>query len=700
MKRLKKGFLLLSLFCVFLPSVKAEEAPVETVGSRWKFAGWYGGGCFPDVEFDSRIKSRVYLTSDVAGIWRSDDLGENWYSIDHGLGHLMVSDLAIAPSDSDVLYAATKGGLFVSKDAGKNWKAAAKVNKDMTFYRPASYRAIAISPSDAGHVTVGTLTGAVFHSENYGESWETYGGKEKPFENTKPIHAVVLDEKNSFLYAASAKGVTRFSLARGIWEMIRKTDAPVYDALMPRGLPLRLLTASENTFQISVDDGDQWQSSAAVSKGTVRRLDYFRDVKNEKGLSLVAAVWEQGWSGGVVLSHDEGKTWQSADKGLEPDLAGDPTRAWSRSGGRTASIKINPFDRKILFRTDWWGAWRSDDGGTTWKEKIKGAPNVVGTDLAIGDKGLVWAASMDNGLLKSRNGGESYEAIFPAFGYKKNVNGHVWRVLLPSSDGLTVMATTSPWEEQTNQVIISHDGGKSFEISRKGLPSGRPRENTMWGQGYPRALAIDPTDPLNVYLGIDGDDGGGLFISKDGGQSWKPSKGQPDSKRVYNGLVVDPKNPQRLFWGACAKGGGVYLSEDGGGHWKRVLSSLPWVFDMAASADGTIYAGGDSNGPALYASRDGGKKWKKVFHHEGKGTVEAIAPNPKNPDTVAFSTVQWGGVSGGRIFLSRSHGESAQDITDDLPEGTGAGAMSFDPEGKNLYMTRYAGSVYKAAVSK
>ena len=39
-------------------------------GASWEFAGWYGGGCYPNLVLDPHTKGRVYLASDVAGIFR------------------------------------------------------------------------------------------------------------------------------------------------------------------------------------------------------------------------------------------------------------------------------------------------------------------------------------------------------------------------------------------------------------------------------------------------------------------------------------------------------------------------------------------------------------------------------------------------------------------------------------------------------
>jgi photosystem II stability/assembly factor-like uncharacterized protein len=364
-----------------------------------------------------------------------------------------------------------------------------------------------------------------------------------------------------------------------------------------------------------------------------------------------------------------------------------------QGGGRTLSLKIVRDDPLILMRTDWWGVWRSDDGGLTWKEQIKGAANSSGSDIAITAAGTIYAATMDNGLLSSNDGGATYKPLFPSRGYDKAKNGHVWRLAVTGKDNATVIATSSPWAESVNQVIISRDGGNTFALAREGLPEKRPVVHTLWGQGYPRAFAVDPYEPSRVYLGIDGDDGGGLFISDDGGSSWRRSKAQPPCVRIYNALAVDPTETTRIIWGACGQMGGVYLSRDAGGDWEHVLSETGCIFDAAIAKDGVMYAGGDQQGPVLYASHDNGTHWKLLKRFPGVGTCEAITPDPSHPQRVALSTVAWSGRSGGRIYIT-DDGEYWRDITGDLPEGSGAAAMAFGPGGW-LYIMRYAGSVYR-----
>ena len=73
-----------------------------------------------------------------------------------------------------------------------------------------------------------------------------------------------------------------------------------------------------------------------------------------------------------------------------------------------------------------------------------------------------------------------------------------------------------------NSVVISNDGGTTFQVKNEGLPNYVPRLDTLWGQGYARAMTVDPKNPQVLYLGIDGSpedgtSGGNIFKSDNGG---------------------------------------------------------------------------------------------------------------------------------------------------------------------------------------
>jgi photosystem II stability/assembly factor-like uncharacterized protein len=67
-----------------------------------------------------------------AGVWKSADGGHAWQAVNQGLATLNIRALAMAPTDARTLYVGTNGsGLYRSTDAGATWtpvplKAAAK----------------------------------------------------------------------------------------------------------------------------------------------------------------------------------------------------------------------------------------------------------------------------------------------------------------------------------------------------------------------------------------------------------------------------------------------------------------------------------------------------------------------------------------------------------------------------------------------
>lgn len=670
------------LFLLILLSGKIVS-PGYVQDFHWEFSGWEGGGCFPNIEPDPNTMGRIYLTSDVSGLWRSDDRGNHWHFANKGLKNLNVAAIAISPFDSNVLYAATAGGVYMSRDAGNSWSVISNPNRKITFQRPQSYRPIAVSPQNPLKLCIASMQGEVFCSQDGGKIWLAL-----EMDRQKSLSAVIFDQSGEKLYAGGSSGLQIYDFTSKSLSKINTDLKDLTDLVMSNEEPARLYAAAGGEMWISADLGASWRKSSENHKGKIFRLA----ITTSEGKKVFAAV-NDGWNGSIVFSDDEGKSWKNAVKSLHPDKSGNPTRNWAALSGKLTALKFDPFEKNIVYRSDWWGIFRSDDGGKTWDEKIRGAPNTVISDIAFLNDSLL-VGSMDNGLLKSEDAGKNFRALFPSDHYDTDRAGHVWRVINPK--GANIIATSSPWNKAVNQVIVSDDGGVNFKISREGLPDKRPSKNTMWGQGYPRALAFDPSNPDRIYLGIDGDDGGGLFISDDGGLSWKRSESQPGSLRIFRALAVDPTDPKRIFWGACGNGGGIYVSEDEGQTWRQSFKEISWIFDIKISPDGIIYAAGDYSGnSAIYISKDHGKTWQRSRKAVFKGAASTLAIDPQDPQKVAFSTTFWNQTAPAKVYLSTDGGMNWQEASGDLPDNTGASVMAFSPDGQFLYVGLYAGSVYR-----
>ncbi len=690
--KMKKIKISIATIAVLSFTLIYQQAPVGALSQslNWQYAGWSGGGAFPAIVPDPNVAGRTFLISDVAGMWRSEDSGNQWTFKTQGLVNLMTASLAIAPSNSSIVYAGSDAGIHKSTDGGNSWTfLAAPYN--LAVYRPDNYRSIAIDRLNPNKFFVATKAGEVFTSADGGASWSRVGSATYPFGQAGAISAVYLTRDNATLFVGSSLGLRKCDLGTGTWSSVNSGGYAVSD-IVGYGFTETIYITYGNRVAWTVDNGATWQfsSNIPITNGIAYRLGVASDAA---GNIKILVGWRDGWLGGAVLSNDGGRNWTNIERNLSHDVGNDPTRVWNQGFGWPLSVAIDPINPTTLYLTDFWGVWRSDDNGQSWQEKIKGAANTVGSDVTVMSDGSLLVGTMDNGLLKSTDGGKTYKTLVNG----QNIDGHVWKVI---ATGNKIIATNSPWNVNRNQVLISTDGGATFTVTSSGLPQTRPTLNTVWWQSFPRALAVDPKNPNKVYLGMDGDSGGGFFYSDDGGFNWIRSTGQPSSLRVYNGLAVDPIETNRLYWGAVGSAGGVYRSEDYGKTWARVFSGSTWVFDVAVGSDGKVYAAGDSGGPSLYVSSDKGSTWTLLKKFTGNsGSCEAITIDPNNPKRIAVGSVYWSGWAPNKIYFTEDGGSTWTDITADLPAGDGAAAMAFSNDGNSLFMSRIAGTVYRVQLT-
>jgi len=420
----------------------------------------------------------------------------------------------------------------------------------------------------------------------------------------------------------------------------------------------------------STDQGKTWTH---ISKDFAKDISIWEVAVSPANSLDVYAIGEVNWGGSFYISNDGGLTWKKSAK-MGIDLNVNPTLQ-AQDGGKSASLSsptnltINPRNPKEIFVSANWRPCWSDDGGQTWTERVRRADISCITDIRFqGPRAYVTV--MDEGTLVSDNGGDLWRQLWPR-SYQGDLSGHNWRVAVTENNGVDrVLATGSPWGADNNLVIASDDGGKTYKVSKAGLPATRPRQNTMWGQGYARALAVDPANPKIVYLGIDGDpaggenSGGGIFKSEDGGGTWKQLPNQPASRRMFFGLAVDPTDSKRVYWGACGSpGGGLHRSDDGGASWKQVFSNEQWIFNVHVAADGTVYCPGTN----LWRSTDHGQTWKQLTKFNDGRTIIGVEVDPRDAKTVWISTCTWDNSASGAVYKTTDSGATWREMTGDIP---------------------------------
>lgn len=166
------------------------------------------------LEVDSHDPMLLYAflgSWDDGALLKSNDGGISWTPFTYA-GHITPTlTFRIDPLNSNIIYAATYEGVYKSSDAGINWTL-------RTLSAGQEPTAIAIDPANpqilyVGAVTSGCCYTGVYKSTDGGATWNTFNTGLSNFD----IRQLTFDRSGLFLYAATAEGVYRVRVRRGVW---------------------------------------------------------------------------------------------------------------------------------------------------------------------------------------------------------------------------------------------------------------------------------------------------------------------------------------------------------------------------------------------------------------------------------------------------------------------------------------------------
>ena len=279
-----------------------------------------------------------------------------------------------------------------------------------------------------------------------------------------------------------------------------------------------------------------------------------------------------------------------------------------------------------------------------------------------GDPFTYYAGAASGGIWKTTDGGITWEPIFD----DKPVHAIGALEVALSDPNVLYAGTGEPFIRSNvsigNGVWKSTDAGKTWE--HMGL------EKT----GRISRIVIHPQNPDIIYAASLGhayqpQKERGVYRSKDGGTTWEQVLMVNDSTGASD-LVMDPNNPRILFAGmwqldiktwkreSGGKGSGIYVSRDGGDSWKKVEDKgLPQhvigkvalamskansnrVYALIETGDGVPLHGQPTDTGELWRSDDGGTTWKMVNEDRNLGGRGAYytrcTASPENPDEIYF----------------------------------------------------------------
>ncbi len=299
-------------------------------------------------------------------------------------------------------------------------------------------------------------------------------------------------------------------------------------------------------------------------------------------------------------------------------------------GGRSCAVTGVPGKpMTFYFGATGGGVWRTDDGGSTWRNISDGFfggsvgsialapsdPNVI--YVGGGEKTLRGNFSHGDGIWKSVDGGETWK--FSGLEDSRQVP----RIRIHPKNPDVVFAAVLGHASGPNQqrgVFRSTDGGENWK-------------RVLFANDEAGAvdLIMDPNNPRVLYASTwrvkrnhftleSGGEGSGLWKSTDGGDTWNDisrSKGLPqDSTLGIIGVTVSPVDSNRLWAMVEASDGGLFRSDDAGKSWTKInderkLRQRAWYYTR-------VYADTQNRDKVyvlnvqFHRSNDGGKTFGSI----------------------------------------------------------------------------------------
>ena len=225
----------------------------------------------------------------------------------------------------------------------------------------------------------------------------------------------------------------------------------------------------------SKDGGEMWQELAGLrghdsgpkwqpGAGGMCLHSILLDPKNPKRIFIAISA------AGAFRTDDGGKTWKPINQGLHSQYIPDPK---AEVGHCVHHIAMHPKRPNTLFMQKHWDVMRSDDAGDSWREVSGNLP----TD----------------------------------FGFPIDIHAH-------EPDTIYVVPIKSDSEhfppDGKLRVYRSRTGGNEWEDLTKGLPQRDCYVNVLRD-----AMTVDSLDSCGVYFGTTG---GQVYASADSGDTWNP----------------------------------------------------------------------------------------------------------------------------------------------------------------------------------
>ena len=661
-----------------------------------------------------------YAGAASGGVWKTTDGGVRWTPVSDALAVTAIGALAVAPSDSSIVWAGTGeawairdsdvigDGVYKSLDAGRTWT-------HMGLDETGRIGRILVHPTNPDIVfacAIGRMTGrqaerGVFRTTDGGQHWDR----------------VLFVDENTGCSGLSMDTKNPRTLFAGTWQVEMHPWA-------------ELSGGPGSGVYKSTDGGTTWvRLGPALSESLRGRGE---DERRVEGLprsplgkiDVAVAPNDSSRVYALIQTSDQGSLWRSDDGGSAWRVVN-----WQRAligrAGYYVHLAVSPVNEdEVLVSNS--SFWQSTDGGRTFEERINwgGDNHDIWWDPKNAERFVI---THDAGLSITQQHGRSIQRVtlpigqmyhvavdtqVPYFVYSNmqddgtmrgaawaaegagagfNGLGNTWEHGLGGCEsGFTVPDPADAnivWATCYGNKVTRYDArtrtARSVAPSMITLDS--PPPDAKYRCHWSAPLAIDPFDHNSVLYGCNV-----IFQTTNAGQSWKiisPDLSTQDRARIVpsGGIVGDnlgqfagevvfaiafSEVQKGVVW-AGTNDGKLWITRDGGAKWSDVtknVAALPaWgvvsKIEPSHFEAGTAYVAVDahlmdSREPYVFKTADYGASWSRINGDLPDGHplsyVKAVAENPNKRGMLFAGT-------GHGFFYSTDEGAHWTELSAGLP---------------------------------
>lgn len=724
-----------SLFYLLSLASSAQEQPLSPliqsyqVHSKMKANSPYGlewiqlgptlnGARVEAVAADPSQIGTLYVAFGSGGLWKTINNGLSWKPIFENMPSLGIGDIALAPSDPNIIYVGTGEslkkarnftmpgtGMYRSNDGGANWEHLGLNDSwhigEITVH-PENPDIVLVAVQ--GHFWSSNTNRGIFRTEDGGENWEHVlsidletGANDVVFSPADPKIAYAsmwhnypdVHGSNSAIYKSDDSGKTWTKSSHGI--KLNKNTGRIGIAASFQDknkayafIDQRNRNRKHGAGEIykTIDGGANWIKTHEEDIFSLSALGwYFMDIYvNPQQDEEIYALGV-----GLIHSEDGGKTFKNV-KGEISHLSPSPAQTLHLDH---CELWINPDNPKELLLGNDGGLYRSYDKGKSWLH-YNNIPTGEFYDIAVDKKEPynIYGGTQDDATV---------------FGPAKALNlpfndewEYLWIDAWSGGDGCITLI--DPNDSNTVYFSMQNGGARRMDLQKGSSVGIRARikkvKNIQYNFITPYILS--PHNSNRMYMA-----GNYVMRSDNRGDEW--SLISPDltklnktkKEEIGAGALAESTLEEGTLYVGTDKGS-VWRTKDSGANWENISKGLPsnyvrCIYPSTHKA-GRVYLqqtgiNYDDFTAYLFVSEDYGDHWKSISNNLPNHPINAILEDPDYENILYAATYRG-------VYISDDFGKEWNYFGNNLPDASIADLL-IEERTKDLVIATHGRGIYK-----